>query len=351
MRKLLLLLCVGIWSQSALADYAAALAAMRDKDYASAEPLLQEAARNGEPRAWNALGVLYLEGMGVDKDEVQALGYFGKAAAAGNVNAYKSLINMYAVGSESVPKNPARARTWALKLAQTNNNYAAYTFYQLAVQNELNVLDEKGQIDRARYADLAKRSIQERDLDSQAYSLLSFAAERGYAPAVAEAQSILLSRSGEAVSERALLFDEEIQDRYATKLAAQTANSLQQEAEKLDKLRRLGSSFVSVRLFNLVLPKASAVAYTASNTDPQACPRNQMRVSQMRITQPMQEAQYLPVNGRLLGNMLLIKGHWSESWTLNVCGKAVEVPVTFEADGLATAEFSVDAAGARSVTP
>ena len=180
---------------------------------------------------------------------------------------------------------------------------------------------------------------------------MSFAAERGYAPAGAEAQSILLSRSGEAVSERALLFDEEIQDRYATKLAAQTANSLQQEAEKLDKLRRLGSSFVSVRLFNLVLPKASAVAYTASNTDPQACPRNQMRVSQMRITQPMQEAQYLPVNGRLLGNMLLIKGHWSESWTLNVCGKAVEVPVTFEADGLATAEFSVDAAGARSVTP
>lgn len=347
MRKVLTLLCLFFWSIAACADYAQAVAALREKDYETAEPLLQEAASKGDARAWNALGVMYLEGMGVAEDDVQALIYFGKAATAGNVNAYKSLINMFGQGTATVPKNVDRARSWAVKFAQTNNLYGAFVFYQLTVDNELSVLDAKGKFDRLRYDALAKRPLNDRELDTQAFSYLSFAAERGYVPAVAEAQMILLTHSGEGVGDRALNFDEEIQLRYASKLSADVAEQLQQAADKLRKLKSLGETYVSVPLFNDVLPNAMAAAYVATQTSAASCPSKQVKVKHLQVVERMQGQESLYIRARLLSDMLMLKGRWKELWTLDICGKTAEVPVAFEADGWASANFAVEEKNAQ----
>lgn len=349
MRKLIPLLFLIFWSCTAWADYAQAVAALKEKDYASAETLLQDAASKGDARAWNALGVMYLDGMGVAQDDVQALVYFGKAASGGNTNALKSLINIFGQGTATVPKNADRARAWAIKFAQANNLYAAFAYYQLTIENELSVVDEKGKFDRSRYAALAKRSVADRELDTQAFSLLSFAAERGFVPAVAEAQQILLTRSGEGVAERALSFDEEIQQRYATKISADVYAQLQQDAEKLRGLKNLGDSFVSVGLFNDVFPAAASAAYSVSGVNPSGCASSRVKVKRLQVTQRMQGKETLYIRARLLSDMMMLKGRWQELWTMDVCGKTVSVPVSFEADGWAGANFLVQAPQAQLV--
>lgn len=338
MKKLLVVLLAAIWSLTAKADYSEALAAYKDKNYASAEPLLREAANSGDDRAWNVLGVMYWRGLDVQQDDVKALAYFEKAAAGGNVNAFKSLVQILGQGTDTVPKDVARARQWAWRFAQSNSAYAAFVYYQLAMQNELNVLDAQGHVDRQRYEALAKRSIDDRELDAKAYSMLSFAAERGYLPAVTEAQSILLARSGDAASEKALRYDFEIQDRYAAKIASQTSAELTQQAEALKKLKRLGSTHASLALYNEVVPSVMDVA----NARTHSCDRAKMQVTKLQVEQPIRGEAYLPLNAHLLGETLLIKGQWKEVWTVNACGTSVAVPVMFEADGLASAKFAVD---------
>jgi TPR repeat protein len=66
--------------QAAFAGYDEALAALQKKDYATAHPELLIAANKGDARAWNALGVMYLQGLGVKRNDSKALEYFEKAA-------------------------------------------------------------------------------------------------------------------------------------------------------------------------------------------------------------------------------------------------------------------------------
>ena len=126
MKKLLVVLIATIWSLSAQADYSQALAAFKGKNYADAEALLQEAANNGDDRAWNVLGVMYLPGLDVEQNTAKAVAYFERAAASGNVNAFKSLVQIFSQGSDSMPKDVERIRKWAWRFAQNNNAYAAF---------------------------------------------------------------------------------------------------------------------------------------------------------------------------------------------------------------------------------
>ena len=342
MKKLLVVLIATIWSLSAQADYSQALAAFKGKNYADAEALLQEAANNGDDRAWNVLGVMYLQGLDVEQNTAKAVAYFERAAASGNVNAFKSLVQIFSQGSDSMPKDVERIRKWAWRFAQNNNAYAAFVYYQLAIQNELNVMDEQGRVDRQRYDALAKRPVGDRELDAKAYAMLSLAAERGYLPAVVEAQRVLLSRDGQAASEKALSYDFEIQDRYASRISAQDSAQLTEEAQALKRIQSLGSTRVSVALYNDVLPSV----IQAADAQVKSCDRSKIQVAQLQVNGPIRGETYLPLNARLLGETLLLQGQWREVWTLNACGKKVAVPVTFEADGLAAAKFAVDAQGA-----
>ena len=68
-------------------------------------------AAQGDARAQNAIGAMYLNGQGVKQDYAEALKQFKFAAEKGNVNAQYNLGIMYAQG-QHVAQNDAEAAAW-----------------------------------------------------------------------------------------------------------------------------------------------------------------------------------------------------------------------------------------------
>jgi TPR repeat protein len=68
-------------------------------------------AEAGEAPAQTNLGVMYAEGKGVPKDDVEAVKWFRKAADQGLVDAQYNLGKMYAEG-RGVPKDDVEAYAW-----------------------------------------------------------------------------------------------------------------------------------------------------------------------------------------------------------------------------------------------
>ena len=68
-------------------------------------------AEQGEAEAQFGLGVMYDNGIGVPKDEVEAVKWYRKAAERGNANAQYNLGVMYDNGT-GVPKDLVQAHMW-----------------------------------------------------------------------------------------------------------------------------------------------------------------------------------------------------------------------------------------------
>ena len=58
-------------------------------------------AAQGNPSAQRVLGLMYLNGQGVQKDDAKAVAWFLKAAAQGDVDAQFNLGGMYAIKKDS----------------------------------------------------------------------------------------------------------------------------------------------------------------------------------------------------------------------------------------------------------
>ena len=79
-------------------DYQAALKAKREHDYVTAVTSFQKAADKGIVDAFNRLGFLYYNGLGITKDESKAIDYFQRAAENGHIKAIFNLIYCYTHG-------------------------------------------------------------------------------------------------------------------------------------------------------------------------------------------------------------------------------------------------------------
>src|SRR4029077_10354680 len=93
------------------------------KDTPNAVSRYQKAAAAGDADAQNSLGVMYLNGAGVEKDYAQALTLFQKSAAAGNAMAQNTLGWMYLNGV-GVNKDYTQALSWFQKSAAAKNALA-----------------------------------------------------------------------------------------------------------------------------------------------------------------------------------------------------------------------------------
>ncbi|MCU1270112.1 MAG: hypothetical protein JWN74_1406 [Acidobacteriaceae bacterium] len=80
--------------------------------HTSAVAPLEEAARTGDAEASWKLGVSYLKGIGVPKDEAEAAEWLKKAANLGHTRAQVTLSDLYLNGI-GVPRDYVRAYTWA----------------------------------------------------------------------------------------------------------------------------------------------------------------------------------------------------------------------------------------------
>lgn len=88
-----------------------ARAAYDREDYATALPLYQQLATQGDPTAQFALGMMNLAGEGLAKDSAEALRWFRLSAAQGNALGHIGLGSMYADG-RGVPQDHVRASMW-----------------------------------------------------------------------------------------------------------------------------------------------------------------------------------------------------------------------------------------------
>lgn len=93
-------------------------AALAKKDYSTAFPKFSVLAQRGNPAAQFNLGVFYLYGQGVQKDEKQAYEWFAKSAVQGNARALQVLQNSAARGNENaiaelnkLQQQPQQAKT------------------------------------------------------------------------------------------------------------------------------------------------------------------------------------------------------------------------------------------------
>lgn len=85
------------------ADFESAHRAYQDGDYATAKKQLKILAQEGDKKAQNNLGYMYLNGVGVDKNHEKALLWYRKAAKQGVAEAQHSLGFMYSEGLGTDP--------------------------------------------------------------------------------------------------------------------------------------------------------------------------------------------------------------------------------------------------------
>ena len=92
-------------------------------DYPDSFNWTQKAAAQGNPEAQGDLGYMYHDGLGVTKDDAQAIAWLQKAVNQDNAEAENSLGTLYASGS-GVPKDYAKAISLFQKAAKNEYSLA-----------------------------------------------------------------------------------------------------------------------------------------------------------------------------------------------------------------------------------
>src|SRR4051812_28663577 len=101
-----------------------------DADLKEAISLFQKAADAGNPAAEHALGVSYLEGLGVAKNQDEGIKWLKKAAEDNFPEAQFKLAGLYARGT-ALKQDPAAAAEWVRKAAEQGHIEAEYNLATL----------------------------------------------------------------------------------------------------------------------------------------------------------------------------------------------------------------------------
>lgn len=116
-------------------DFDDGLAAFNRRDYPTALKLWRPLAERGEARPQYDLGLLYFNGLGIDRDAREAARWFRLAADQGYAAAQSYLGAMYRSGN-GVEQDASEARKWFTRAATQGDAFA---------QNALGTLNQLGQ--------------------------------------------------------------------------------------------------------------------------------------------------------------------------------------------------------------
>lgn len=120
-------------SGQAKAQYKLGTAYATQQNFAKAAEWLQKSANQGYAPAQNGLSILYLQGMGVTKDDNQALEWLQKSVIQGYPEAQYNLAMLYKNG-RVIAKNETQAAAWLQQAALQGDAQAQY---ELGVMYEL----------------------------------------------------------------------------------------------------------------------------------------------------------------------------------------------------------------------
>lgn len=107
-----------------------AAAAYKRGDYANAVRLYRTLAEQGDPRAQNSLGRMYLRGQGVGRDYQEAMKWFRRAAALGIADAQFNLGEIY-LREFGVDQDLVQAARWYTRAAEQGHVAAQVTLAAL----------------------------------------------------------------------------------------------------------------------------------------------------------------------------------------------------------------------------
>ncbi len=108
-----------------------ASAAIRKRRFKDAHEHLKKLASCGDCGAHNLLGVIYENGLGVEKNMNQAIVHYEFAAQKGLVSAQHKLGALYYHGKGGVPKDLKKARRWLRKAAAQGSREAREMLEQI----------------------------------------------------------------------------------------------------------------------------------------------------------------------------------------------------------------------------
>ncbi len=123
MKKILLLLLLTTYIFGGTIDDAKKL--FDNKQYKEALVIFKEYEDN--PEAQYYLGKAHFHGMGVEKDEIEALVFLKQSAKQGNTNAMISIGEMYSGRRNLIKKDYSKATEW-FNQAIKNGNYYGYLY-------------------------------------------------------------------------------------------------------------------------------------------------------------------------------------------------------------------------------
>ena len=98
--------------------------ARKKEDYPTAFRILSQLANEGNAQGQFDLGLLYFNGLGVPKNDVEAVNWCRKAAEQGLAEAQASLGAIYQKALGGVLKNDVEAVKWYRKAAEQGDAYA-----------------------------------------------------------------------------------------------------------------------------------------------------------------------------------------------------------------------------------
>jgi TPR repeat protein len=103
-----------------------ASASVQKHKYHRAFKQLQKLAKKGHPTAQHIVGMMYENGIGVEKNLSKAAAYYEKSAMQEFGDAQCALGRMYQQGNAVVVKDAEKARDWLMKAAERNIPEAEY---------------------------------------------------------------------------------------------------------------------------------------------------------------------------------------------------------------------------------
>ena len=97
---------------------------LTDEDMVEAARWYRMAAEQGDPKGQLNLGVLYINGRGMEKDEARAAFWFRRAAEQGDLHAQNNIAYLYYTG-RGVPRDMTYAYMWFAFAASQGSESAA----------------------------------------------------------------------------------------------------------------------------------------------------------------------------------------------------------------------------------
>ena len=91
------------------------------EDYKGALPLLNRGADLGDFDCLETIAYMYDNGLGVEKDHLEAAAWYRKAGERGDTKAMNELIFRYQKGFFEIQPDPVQAEYWTAKLAEAQH--------------------------------------------------------------------------------------------------------------------------------------------------------------------------------------------------------------------------------------